>query len=373
MGGCGLVLGGYASRQFFGSSRPPFTIGFPGDAPASLDSWCRPAEWAEPGLGLVTCMLCPHQCVLGENDRGFCRVRAVKNGVLHTLVYGNACSANVDPIEKKPLYHFLPGRPILSIATAGCNFRCKNCQNWQISQAKPHEIAHADLPPEKLIEAAIAHGIPAIAYTYSEPIVYFEYARDSCALAREKGIRNVLVTAGYINPKPLQAFCKVVDAVTLDLKSFDDTVYRTLNAGRLAPVLRALEIIREEGVWLEVSRLVVPHHADSLDDIRRMCDWMVATLGPDVPLHFLRFHGAYKFERLEPTPVATMDAAEAIARQAGVRHVYIGNVPGRDSQSTRCHSCGSVVVERAGYQVLQNRLAGGGTCSCGAAVAGVWG
>ena len=373
MGGCGLALGGYASQHFFGSSRPAFTVGFPGDAPDVLDQWSRPAEWAESGMGLITCMLCPHQCVLGENDRGFCRVRAVKNGKLHTLVYGNACSANLDPIEKKPLYHYLPGQPILSIATAGCNFRCKNCQNWQISQAKPHEIQHSDLPPERLVEAAIAHKIPAIAYTYSEPIVYFEYARDSCALAREKGIKNVLVTAGYINPKPLRAFCKVVDAVTLDLKSFDDAHYRTLNSGRLAPVLRALEIIREEGIWLEISRLVVPHHADSLDDIRNMCAWIVGTLGPDVPLHFLRFHGAYKLERLEPTPSETLDAAEKIARDCGIHHVYIGNVPGRESQSTRCPSCGETVIERTGFQLIQNRLGADGKCICGKVVAGVWG
>lgn len=373
MGGCGLAIGGYAAHRFFGASQPPGTFGFPGDAPAELDRWSRPAEWAQPGVGLVTCTLCPHQCVLGENDRGFCRVRAVKNGVLHTLVYGNACSANVDPIEKKPLYHYLPGQPILSIATAGCNFRCKNCQNWQISQAKPHEIPHADLPPDRLVEAAVAHGIPAIAYTYSEPIIYYEYARDCCALAREKGIRNVLVTAGYINPKPLRAICRVVDAVTLDLKSFDDTVYRTLNGGRLAPVLRGLEIMREEGVWLEISRLVVPHHADGLEDIRRMCAWIVSALGPDTPLHFLRFHGAYKLDRLEPTPESTLVAAEQIARECGLHHVYIGNVPGRESQATHCPSCRRVVVERLGFQLQENRLAPGGKCECGAAVAGVWG
>lgn len=373
MGGCGIALSGYAYQRFFGSGRPPFTVGFPGDAPAVLDQWSRPADWAEARLGLVTCLLCPHLCVLGENDLGFCRVRAVKDGVLHTLVYGNACSANVDPMEKKPLYHFLPGRPILSIATAGCNLRCKNCQNWQISQAKPSEIPHADLPPQRLIEAAVSHQIPAIAYTYSEPVVFFEYTRDSCALAREAGIRNVLVTAGYVNPKPLRELCKVVDAANVDLKSFEDAVYRTLNGGRLAPVLRTLEIMREEGVWVEITRLIVPRHADDLDDIRRMCDWIVTTLGPDVPLHFSRFHGAYKLERLEPTPVAALDAAEAIARDCGIHHVYVGNVPGRASQTTRCPACNRIVVERTGFQLVENRLAGSGRCECGVEVAGVWG
>lgn len=373
MGACGLALGGYACHRLLGPSRPPFTVGFPGDAPEVLDQWSRPAEWAEAHLGLITCKLCPHQCVLGENDRGFCRVRAVKNGALHTLVYGNACSANLDPMEKKPLYHFLPGRPILSIATAGCNLRCRNCQNWQISQAKPDEIPHGDLPPERVVEIATARRIPAIAYTYSEPIIYYEYARDTCALAREKGIRNVLVTAGYINPKPLRELCKVADAANVDLKSFDDRTYRTLNGARLAPILRTLEIMREEGVWVEIARLVVPHYADDLDDIKRMCAWIVEALGPDVPLHFSRFHGAYQLERLAPTPVATLDAAEKIARECGIHHVYVGNVPGRASQTTRCPACERVVVERIGYRVTANRLGADGKCECGAVVAGVWG
>ncbi len=372
MGGCGLALAASAvGRLVQGDGPTAMSMGFANDPPRDDWPFGREAEWYEEHLGTVTCRLCPHQCVLRENDRGFCRVRAVKDHKLLTLVYGNPCSLNVDPMEKKPLYHFLPGRPILSTATAGCNLRCLNCQNREISQSRPEDIPSATLTPQQLVGAAAEKRIPAIAYTYSEPIIFYEYARDCCALAREKGIRNVLVTAGYIQEAPLRALCKVTDAANVDLKSFSDRTYRRLNRARLAPVLRALEILREEGVWVEITRLIVSNYSDDMDDVARMCEWIATTLGPDVPLHISRFHPAYRLQALPPTPVPTLERAHDVAKDAGLRYVYIGNVPGRKGQDTLCPSCGRQVIAREGFQ---SRMLGPspGQCACGETIAGVW-
>lgn len=372
MGGCGLALATSAGYRLLSGDGPrAMSMGFTNDPPKSDWPFAREAEWYEEHLGAVTCRLCPHQCVLRENDRGFCRVRAVKDHKLVTLVYGNPCSLHVDPLEKKPLYHFLPGRSVLSLATAGCNLRCLNCQNWEISQARPEDIPSTAATPEQLVQAAVAKAIPAIAYTYSEPIIFYEYARDCSVAAREKGIRNILVTAAYIREEPLRALCKVTDAANVDLKSFSDRTYRRLNRGRLAPILRALEVMREEGVWLELTRLVVPGHSDEIDDVGRMCEWICKTLGPDVPLHISRFHPAYRLQALPPTPVPLLQHAYDAARSAGLHHVYIGNVPGRAGQNTTCPKCGKEVIARRGYEVQMTGMRNG-RCTCGAAIAGVW-
>jgi pyruvate formate lyase activating enzyme len=372
MGACGLGLGAYAIGDLLDAEEDRrLRRGFAHDAPEKLWQWAREAEWYESGDHGVRCLLCPHQCALGEEDRGFCRTRVVKEGKLHTLVYGNPCSLHLDPIEKKPLYHFLPGSPILSLATAGCNLRCLNCQNWQISQSKPEELQHYDLLPEKLVETAAERQIPAIAYTYSEPIIYYEYARDAAALAREKGIRNVLVTAGYIQEAPLRSLCRVVDAANVDLKSFSNDFYKQIAGGTLKPVLDCLRIMREEGVWVEVTRLIVPTHSDDLDDIRRMCRWLVAELGADTPLHFSRFHPAYKLQTLPPTPAETMEQAYQIALEEGLHYAFVGNLAGHPAQDTICPNCRRRVIERGGMRVHSNLLEGG-RCSCGERIAGVW-
>lgn len=372
MGGCGLALAASAGHRLLTGDGPrAMSMGFANDPPKRDWPFGREAEWYEEHLGTVTCRLCPHQCVLRENDRGFCRVRAVKDHKLLTLVYGNPCSLHVDPLEKKPLYHFLPGRPVLSLATAGCNLRCLNCQNWEISQARPEDIPSTAITPEELVGAAAGKAIPAIAYTYSEPIIFYEYARDCSALAKARGIRNVLVTAGYIQEAPLRALCKFIDAANVDLKSFSDATYRRLNRARLAPILRALEIMREEGVWLELTRLIVPRYSDDMDDMARMCEWIHGALGPDVPLHISRFHPAYRLQALPPTPVPTLEQAHDVARAAGLHHVYIGNVPGRKGQNTLCPACGREVIVREGFHVEIKGLIDG-KCECGQAIAGVW-
>jgi pyruvate formate lyase activating enzyme len=278
---------------------------------------------------------------------------------------------HVDPIEKKPLSHFLPGTSILSIATAGCNLRCRNCQTWEISQSKPEATRNFDLLPKRLVEVTAERQIPSIAYTYSEPLIFYEYVADSAELAREQGLRNVLVTAGYVLERPLRRLCRTVDAANVDLKGFTERFYKKVAGGRLEPVLRALEVMREEGVWIEVTRLIVPGLSDDLDDVRTMVKWIVSSLGADTPLHFSRFHPAYQLKRLPPTPLEVMDRAREIALDEGLHFVYVGNVPGHQAQHTRCPACGLAVIERSGYRILSNRLQAG-HCPCGHAVAGVW-
>jgi len=372
MGGCGLALGVHAARDLLsGEGAGGLRVGFRNDAPAELWKWSREADWYEAAGDGVRCLLCPHECILGENDRGFCRTRVVKGGKLHTLAYGNPCAVHVDPIEKKPLHHFLPGSRIFSVATAGCNLRCRNCQNWEISQARPEDTRNHDLMPEELARTTAERGIASIAYTYSEPIVFYEYVRDAAARARELGIRNVLVTAGYISEEPLRELCRVIDAANVDLKSFDDGFYKKVTKATLKPVLRALETLVEEGVWVEVTRLLVPAHSDDRRDLLEMCRWMVRALGPGVPLHLSRFHPAYQLEGLPPTPVETLERAYEIAREAGLHHVYVGNVPGHPGQVTSCPACDREVVVRRGYSRPRISLVDG-CCPCGESIPGVW-
>jgi len=372
MGGCSLALGAYTLHDFLaGDKSAGLRVGFRNDAPAALWQWSREAMWYEAHGRMVHCRLCPHQCILGENDRGFCRTRVVKEGKLHTIAYGNPCAVHLDPMEKKPLYHFLPGRPVLSIATGGCNLRCLNCQNWQISQAKPENLHNFDLPPAQLTGLLTENNIPAIAYTYSDPIIFYEYVMDTGMLARARNIRNVLVTAGYIEEKPLRRLCTVADAANVDLKGFTDNFYKKVCGARLAPVMHGLLVMREEGVWVEVTRLIVPTLSDDLEDIRAMCGWLVETMGPGTPLHLSRFQPQHKLQHLPPTPVDTLYKAHDIATRAGLHFVYVGNVPDNPYQDTVCPQCRRAVIRRRGYTVLGNELENG-TCPCGQEIPGVW-
>lgn len=373
MGSCAAVLGGYTVWDLLVKGGDAgLRIGFHHDAPDRLWKWSREADWYEVGANrVVHCKLCPHECLLSEGDRGFCRVRVVSNRKLHTVAYGNPCAMHVDPIEKKPLFHFLPGTPILSLATAGCNFRCRNCQNWEISQSKPEETSNTDLMPEALVSATVDHHIPSIAYTYSEPMIFFEYVKDSSAIARRKRIRNVLVTNGYILEDPLRELCQVTDAANVDIKCFSERMYKKLTDGTLKPVLRTLELMKQLGVWIEVTRLVVPQFSDDMDDVKRMCDWMVSAVGPDVPLHFSRFHPAYKLVYLQPTSAELLFKAREIAERAGQRYVYIGNLPGVKGEDTICPKCRRAVISREGFTITKNHLQNG-HCPCGEPIPGVW-
>ena len=321
---------------------------------------------------MIKCLLCPRECLLAEGQRGDCRVRIHLDGKLQTLVYGNPCAVHIDPIEKKPLFHFLPGSRSYSVATAGCNLHCKYCQNWEISQRRPEETYNIDLPPEKLVAEAQGAGCHSVAYTYSEPVIFYEYVMDTAPLARERGIKNVLVTAGYINALPQRELCRVVDGANVDLKGFSEDFYRDVCSGRLRPVLDALVVYREEGVWLEVTNLVLPTLNDDVAGVGQMCRWMVSNLGSDVPLHFSRFYPRYKLKNLPPTPVETLDRVREVALEAGLKYVYIGNVPGHPGNNTYCPHDGRLLVERKGYSLLQYHIIDGRCQFCGERIPGVW-
>lgn len=344
----------------------------------------------------VQCKLCPNECLLEPGDRGRCRNRVNRQGTLYTLAYGNPCSLGVDPIEKKPLFHFLPGTPIFSFAATGCGLRCLNCQNWQISQSKPEEAKdasgepirltrqalagfsqvdynRASLLPEDAVAQARAAGCPAIAYTYSEPTAWYEYMADTARLAHAQKIRNAWITCGYIRPEALGELTGLVDAANVNLKSFSEEIYGQLNSGKLQPVLDTLQALKAAGVWFEVTNLIVPTYTDRPEMIGAMCRWLVDHLGPDWPLHFSRFHPAHKLLHLPPTPVEILLEARQIARRAGLRYVYIGNVHEvADAATTSCPGCQKPVIERLGFSVTAINLADGKCSACGTAIAGVW-
>lgn len=319
----------------------------------------------------IMCLLCPNACVIKENDSGSCRSRVVYGNRLYSIAYGNPCAVNNDPVEKKPLYHFLPGTSALSIAAAGCNFACLNCQNWTISQTSPLNTGNYNLPPAGVVKTAISNNSQSIAYTYSEPNTFYEYVMDTSVIARENGIRNIMVSNGYINPEPLKKLCKVIDAANIDLKSFSDATYVKLNGGRLQPVLDSLKIYRDEGVWLEITNLVVPQWTDKPDEIRTMCKWLYSNGFKDVPLHFSRFFPMYKLEHLPPTPVNILKTAAGIARDEGLNFIYRDNLGSSETTDTFCPGCGKKMISRRGYTIIENNLKDG-KCSCGTAIPGVW-
>jgi pyruvate formate lyase activating enzyme len=318
----------------------------------------------------VKCQLCPHTCVLKKGERGRCRVRENVNGKLYSMVYGNPCSVHTDPIEKKPLYHFLPGTTAYSIATAGCNFRCLNCQNWNISQVPPEETKNVSMFPEQVVKNAQQAGAKSIAYTYSEPSVFYEYMLDTSKLAKKQGLKNVWVTNGYMNEAPLRELCKYLDAANVDFKGYDNEFYTQVCQGTVEPVLRTLKLLKEEGVWFEITMLIIPTLNDNDDKIKKMCDWLVENIGPNNPLHLSRFHPDYKLTHLPATPLATLEKSRRIALESGLKHVFIGNVAGAD-QNTYC-SNGDVCVERKGYTITTNLVKNGVCEACGERIAGVW-
>jgi pyruvate formate lyase activating enzyme len=320
----------------------------------------------------VQCNLCPHRCIIADGERGTCRVRENRGGRLFSMVYGNPCAIHVDPIEKKPLYHFLPTASALSLATAGCSLRCLYCQNWNISQVPPEETRNADLPPADVVYTAQQQQSPVIAYTYSEPMVFYEYMLDTARLAREAGLRNVVISAGFVNPEPLRELCQVVDAIKIDLKGYDEEFYRDVCQAELGPVLEAIRTIYESDTHLEIVNLVVPTLNDSLEQLRALARWVARDLSPDVPIHFSRFHPDYRLTNLPPTPEETLDRARAVALEEGMRFVYVGNVPGHLGNHTYCPVCGEILVARQGFAVVEYHVQGGKCAYCGEPIPGVW-
>ena len=307
----------------------------------------------------VNCKLCAHRCVIGAGKLGRCCVRKNIDGVLYSLNYYKVCSANPDPIEKKPLYHFQPGSSSFSIATMGCNFRCEFCQNWQISQAvvEDGQIDGQAISAEQIVAAAVRYGCKSIAYTYTEPTIFMELCEDCGRLAKKKGLANVFVSNGYQTVEAIDFAKDWLDGINVDLKAFSEDYYKRLCKAHLQPVLDTLKYIaKETKIWLEITTLIVPGQNDSDDELKKLADWLVANAGPDVPWHISRFYPQYRMDDAVPTPIKTLERAYEIGKQAGLRYVYLGNVPTSEKESTFCKNCGRLLIKRVGYRIIANEI-----------------
>ena len=351
---------------------PPVTPPASPFGAAGLPPFAHEALYYTTAGAKVRCDLCPRLCAIAEGERGECGVRENRAGVLYSVVYGRAVAVHTDPIEKKPFYHFLPGSQAFSLATAGCNLHCLYCQNWEISQRRPEELESIDLPPDQAVASARQYGCPVVAYTYTEPTVYYEYMLDTARLARAQNVRSVVISAGYINPEPLRELCQTVDAIKIDFKGFNEAFYQRVCSATLRPVLETMKTIHRAGVHLEIVTLVVPTLNDEVEGLRELCRWIVGELGPDVPAHFSRFYPLYKLTDLPMTPVETLEQAHDIALQEGIHYAYIGNVPGHAGDNTYCHQCGKTIILRQGYTVAENHIVKGKCEFCGQAIPGVW-
>lgn len=320
----------------------------------------------------IRCTICPKGCELGSGEIGDCRVRKNTGGEIRCITYGKPCSINIDPVEKKPLYHFLPKSSILSIATAGCNLHCMQCQNWQISQSGQRFSNISNFFPEDIVEMSKNRECPSIAYTYTEPLVSYEYTYDCCQAASKAGIKNVLVTAAFINAEPLRDICKYVDAANVDLKSFSDDFYREICSARLQPVLKAMKVMKECGVFVEVTNLIIPSLNDSEDETKQLCDWVAENLGDETPLHFSRFFPQNQLKHLPPTPEGTILRARQIGIKSGLKFVYTGNMQDGVGEHTWCPVCKTLLIERYGYQVVLNNIRKGACSECGTPINGIW-
>ncbi|MBC7265179.1 MAG: AmmeMemoRadiSam system radical SAM enzyme [Chloroflexi bacterium] len=364
----GSVAAGLASCLGLGGCRQNDESGPDATAPA-----LHPARYFTPlDDGTIGCRLCFRKCLIREGNVGFCRNRKNVGGRLYSLVYGHPCAVEVDPIEKEPVFHMTPGARMLCVATASCNFRCKSCQNWEISQSGVWDTINYHLTPEQVVARALEESCDAISFTYSEPIAFYEYMDDIAVLAKGAGLRTVVHTNASLAAEPLQALLPHIDAVVVDLKGFTSEFYERMTGGQLEPVLSTLVTVARSGVHLEVVNLLIPSLNDDPETIRRMCAWLRASAGPDVPLHFLRFFPAYKLQRVPATPLETLEQAAAIASGEGLHYVYIGNVPGHDRNSTYCPRCGERVVHRMHFAVLEMKVKDGRCPACREPIPGTW-
>jgi len=322
----------------------------------------------------VECFLCAHNCHIKKGKRGLCQVRENRDGVLYSLNYGRLISRNIDPIEKKPLFHLLPGSLSYSIATVGCNFRCSHCQNYDISQyPKLHSgaIIGNDATPEEIVSAAQKHGCRSISYTYIEPTIFFEFAYDCAQLAHESGIKNVFVSNGYTSPEATRKIAPFLDGNNIDLKAFTDKFYREVCGAKLGPVLDTISLMKELGVWVEVTTLVIPGWNDSDSELQEIARF-IKGVDPEMPWHVSRFHPTYKMTDRGATPVSTLQRARQIGMAEGLKYVFVGNIPGEDGENTICPQCGGTVFERMGFTMMSQNLTGGNCGNCGQSIAGVF-
>ncbi len=366
LGAAGALALTLPGRGLAGKPRPGEAM--EGDElPVSEASW-----WKKLDQGRVECRLCPRGCRVADMERGSCGARENRGGTYVTLVNGAACAVHVDPIEKKPFFHVLPGEKALSFATAGCNVECKFCQNWEISQFRPEQVRSWYLPAEALVALAKRNGARLTAATYSEPVIFWEYVRDVARAARKQGIRPTVVSNGYIQEQPLREVLPLLTAYKVDLKSFSEKFYRELVRGELKPVLAALETARAVGTWLEIVVLIIPTWNDTDAEARNLARWVRTHLGPEVPVHLTRFHPTYRLTNLPPTPVSTLERLWNVVRSEGLHFVYVGNVPGHPGENTVCPGCGAVLIRRMGFTILENRLSGGRCPDCQREIPGVW-
>ena len=365
-----LWLQAPVARHWIGTSSPGVTCASCHGADVDEEDETFAHETA-----VVRCLLCPHRCRLAHGERGRCRSRANVNGEVRTLVYGRPISQHVDPIEKKPFYHFLPGAMAYSLATSGCPLRCKFCQNWQISQASPEDYRVPFTSAGAMAartRSVRGEQIPVVAFTYNEPTVFFEYLVDIARLARAQGQRCVMISCGYVNERPMAEIIEALDGIKIDLKGYDPEFYRTVSQAELEPVLRRIQQVARAGRHLELVNLVVPTLNDADDKLIELAKWVVGELGPDVPVHFTRFHPDYQLRNLPPTPVATLERAREIAMDQGMHYAYVGNVPGHPGNNTYCPTCGECIIERRGFFVNAIQLTNGHCTQCKTAIAGVW-
>lgn len=321
----------------------------------------------------VRCNLCNHRCLIAPHKRGICGVRENKDGVLYTLVYGQVIARHVDPVEKKPLFHFHPGSRSYSIATVGCNFHCLFCQNYEISQMPRDEgrIAGEPFPPEEVVEAAEKSRCKSISYTYTEPTIFFEYAYQTAKLAKARGIENVFVSNGYMTPEAIETIRPYLQAANIDLKAYSDKFYKEMCGAKLTPVLQNLKLMKKLGIWVEVTTLIIPTLNDSEKELQAIANFILTELGPETPWHVSRFHPMYRLTGLPSTPVRTVLRAREIGLRAGLYYVYSGNIPGQGGENTHCHRCGSLLIERLGFTILQHKVVNGQCPKCQATVHGV--
>ncbi|MCL0040875.1 AmmeMemoRadiSam system radical SAM enzyme [Thermodesulfovibrionales bacterium] len=328
--------------------------------------------WEQLDDGRVRCLLCVHYCIIPDDHRGICRVRENRDGRLYTLVYGLLAAHPIAPIEKDGMQHALPGTDVLAIATAGCNFRCKQCHNWHITQRRPEDVRAHWFTPQEVVDLALRRGARTITGTINEPTIFFEFLYDVAVLARQQGLRMQFHTNAAIAEEPLRVLLQRLDQAVVDLKGFCPATYRKYFGGCLDSVLRTLKILQEEGAWLEITNLVIPTVNDCMDEIRAMSEWILEYLGPDVPLHFTRFHPAYRLTHLPATPIETLEEAHAIAREVGINFVTIGNVPGHRYNSTFCPCTGERLIHRVHFTVVYNKVVDGRSPFSGRPVPGIW-
>lgn len=320
---------------------------------------------------VVQCKLCPRFCIIKNGERGNCGTRANINGTLYSLVYNKPCSIALDPIEKKPLYHFLPGSKSLSIATAGCNLHCAHCQNWEISQSKFEDVPYLNATPGQIIAQAKAKGAESISYTYTEPTVFYEYMLDVAKLAKKENIKNVIVSNGFINPMPLKKLTPYIQAANIDLKG-NAIFYEKICQGKIEPVLETIKLLHKEKVWIEITNLVVPGYNDNVEEIKKIVSWIMENVGNNIPLHFSAFYPCYKLSNVPPTQPEFLTKARVLAKGLGLKYVYTGNINDDEGSTTFCHKCNARLILRHNLSLKENRITDGKCPNCNEKIPGVW-